>query len=177
MGIQIIHHQPDFWRVRIVDLQQFSNLISPVNSSPSLASGRMPPARQWLRKQKNAAGSVSNVFSVLPLWVSRLHWNWRSGFVQQLIRLLIHTDDGKRLFEGLLIQIQNILHTSHKCSILFRGNAPAFTKMRLEFVFLKGTLPTHVRCYRCIATPPIYQPGVAASIWLDPLAERYNREL
>ena len=141
-----------------MNFKQFSNLICPVDSGSSLAYRHMPPTSQWLCKDKNTTGSIANVFSIPPFRISRLHRDGGPCFIQQLIWFFVHAYNGIQFIKWLLIQIQNIFHAGHKRSILLWWNTPAFTKMWLEFVFLKGALPPHERYYQCTLAPRIYQP-------------------
>lgn len=73
---------------------QFSPyLICPVNPSSSFADRYMPPTCQWFCENKDAAGSVSNIFTVLTFRYSRLYRDRGSGFAKKLVWFFIHADD------------------------------------------------------------------------------------
>ena len=61
-----------------------------------------------------------------------------SFFADELVGLLIHADDRTLRIISLFIDVQNILHTGNKGSIVLRSYDPAFFEVRLEFVFFRS---------------------------------------
>lgn len=110
MSVQVIHHQPDLFCFWIIDLQQFPDLVRPIDPSPSFTGCHVPPASRWVCKDKDAAGSVADIFTILALRPSRLHRDRVSGLAKKLVWLFIHADDQIQSAVLLLVQIQNIFH-------------------------------------------------------------------
>lgn len=174
MSVQVIHHQSDLLCFWIMNLKQFPDLVCPVNPSSSFTDRYMPPACQWFCEDEDAAGSISDIFTVLTLRPSRFHRDRCSGFSKKLVWLFIHADDRIQSTILFLIQIQNVFHASNEGGVLFRRNAPAFTEMGLELVFLKAVPRLHGRCCQCTAARPPYRPIISMSIWTIPVVERYS---
>ena len=127
--------------IRIIDLQEVLHLVCPVCLGPMFRCICLAPTGQCFSKQKDAAGPISYIFIIFPFRPTALHWNGCSGFAEKLVWFLIHADDRIIRIIGLLIQIQNILHTGDKCGIVFGRDNPALFQVRLELVFFR-TWPT-----------------------------------
>ncbi len=171
MGIEVIHHKPNLFCFGIMNLKQFPYLICPVNPSSSFTDRYMSPACQWFCENKDAAGSVANVFTVLAFRPSRFHRDRIPGFAKKLVWLFIHADYRIQSTILLLVQIQDIFHAGYEGSVLIRWDAPAFMKMGFQFVFLKAIPRQHgIRCqYTAVLLP--YRLTILMSIWSAQVVE------
>jgi len=73
MGIEIIHDQTNLLTIRILNLEEVANLVCPVKLGPMFLRVHMPPAGQSFCKQKDAAGTVANVFVIHSLGLAAFH--------------------------------------------------------------------------------------------------------
>ncbi len=75
MSIQIVHYQPYFLAFGVLNFKEMSDLIRPLDFGAVFPWIGMSPASQGFREQKDAAGSIPNIFAVLSGAGSRLHGN------------------------------------------------------------------------------------------------------
>ena len=124
MGIEILHHEHDFFRIAVVHINQLSHEKRPVLLGATLAHSQQSLARQRFNGHKHTHGSMPLIFIVVTLWLSCLHWLPLALVGKQLLAAFIHTDLGKSWVIGTMIDLQNIFHMIDKLPILFGGNAP-----------------------------------------------------
>lgn len=137
MCVQVIHDQPDQRRFGIVYSKQFLDLPCPVQGGSAGKRGHMAPRRQRLAEQEDAGGAATDVFAIQLGAGTLPHGERFSRIRQQLVRLFIHAYHGDCRIKRQLVQIKDILHAGDERGILFRGDAPVFTPMGLQVVFLK----------------------------------------
>jgi hypothetical protein len=93
MRVEIVHHQDHDLGLRIIDLQQAPNLVSPINPSATFGHGRPTPSAQRLGEQKYLGYAASLVLHVIPLRLARGCRNRRTNLSHQLLAGLVHADD------------------------------------------------------------------------------------
>ena len=96
-------------------------------------------------------GAMALVLVINPRWIAGAGRSGRPGLLEQLYGLLIHTNQGNGWIIGQAIGIQDCFHPRDKLTVLFGGNHPGLTQMRLQFVFL-STSPTK-ECETCSHRP------------------------
>ncbi len=93
----------------VFNFKQIPDLIRPLDFGSIFPWIGMSPASQSFREQKDAAGSIPNIFAVLSGAGSPLHGNRLSRLAKKLVGLLVHTDNRKIRIVGLLLNFQYIL--------------------------------------------------------------------
>ena len=136
MGVQIVQDDPYHLGFRVGFIHQPAHPAGEVLHRAPLGHCHLPPARQRLTGQEQVARALPPVFVVLPQRTSRPGRERRPGLGQQLGGCLVKADHRTLGIMGFLVQVQDILHVSHK----FRahlGNAPLLLLPRLESVFFR----------------------------------------
>jgi len=136
MRVQVITNNYNFFSFRIILIQQFFDLVCPINCRPVLTNVDLTPACQRLGKHKILCCAITLVFIIHTLNFARFNCYHPSCFLDQLCRLLVHANNRNGWVIRLFVDFQDILHIRDKCSILFRGYYPAFPQVRFKFVFL-----------------------------------------
>ena len=91
----------------------------------------------WLVEHEDTGGSVSFVFMVKSLGLAWFHRQRFTGFLGELYRLLVHTNNRNFSIIRTMIDFQYIFHRRDELGILLRGNHPAFAILGFEFVFFR----------------------------------------
>src|SRR5512137_2310835 len=110
MCVEIVLNQEDGLCFRILIGKQ-SHKIRVINHRPAFLDANQPLTCERFKGQKNAACAISDVFIMLFLWTPRLYWNRDNSIADKLTWPLIKTDNRMFRIIGLLIEIQDILHT------------------------------------------------------------------
>src|SRR5579875_206615 len=154
MGIQIIQHDSDLWRVRKMHIDQFLHRCGKILLCPSLGDFYMPPAKIGFQEQEEIAGSFSLILIIHPFPLSRLWWQRLTYMIEHLIGALIKADAWRVRIIRLRIQIQHVFHVPDELRA-YTWNAPLLLLPRLEQVFFRvrrtvsslisPTMPTSTR--------------------------------
>jgi hypothetical protein len=137
MRIQIITDQSDAQGIRIIDIQQFLDLLGPIPTSSMGPDIDFPPTPQWLCQQKIDRGSCPFIFIIISFRLAGLSWQRGSRFSNQLRGLFVHTNHGHPRIIGQTRHVPTILQVSDKCRIMLRRNAPTFPQMGVQLRFFK----------------------------------------
>ncbi len=73
MSVQIVHDKYDLITVRVADIHQVLDLLSPVNGCAVFPDAYMPHAAQRLREHKYATGIISDIFGINFLSITWAH--------------------------------------------------------------------------------------------------------
>ena len=98
----------------------------------------MMPANKSFYKNDDTIGSISFIFRINFLVVTRMPYPRLSGFTQKLIMLFVHTDNRNSWIVRNFINIKDIFHVCCKFDIRFAGEAPVVTTVRSKFAFLES---------------------------------------
>ncbi len=71
--VQVVAHERHGFRLRIIHLEQASNLFRPISPSPAVTAAHAAPTGNRVIEQDQRANSVSFIFVIDPLWSARLH--------------------------------------------------------------------------------------------------------
>lgn len=135
MGVEVVHDKDDSVTVRIANIHQIFDFLSPVKGSAVLPNAYMPYATEGFHKYKYAAGAVTHIFAINLLGVSWTHGEWLSGLPQQLVRLFIHAYHWYGRVIGHLINVQNVFHTGYKFRVFFGRDTPVVIFVWSQFIF------------------------------------------
>src|SRR3990167_2084706 len=137
MSVEVINDKADFFGFRIVPIQKLFDFLCPVDTGSALSNTDFSPASKGFGKHKVRGRALAFIFIIVTFRLARFLRQCRTGFRDQLRRLLIHTNQGHLGIIGQTIQIQDVLHVSHKLRILLGRDYPAFSQMRLKFIFFR----------------------------------------
>ena len=76
MGVQIIHDQRNTFSLRVVDINQVTDLMRPINSRSLIGYFNNPFSLQGFKKHKNITDTITFIFRVVPsdsAWLCR-YW-------------------------------------------------------------------------------------------------------
>ena len=135
MGIQVVHDKDNLVTVRIADIYQVPDLLSPIDCSTALPDTDMPHTAQGLYEYKYAAGAVTYIFGIDLLGISWTHGEWLPGLSQQLVRLFVHAYHWYSRVIGHLVNVQDVLHTGYEFRVFFGRDAPVGIFVWLRFIF------------------------------------------
>src|SRR5208337_2171207 len=108
----------------VAAFQQSRHFGSPIDLRFPFANGNFTPTGQRLGEHEDAGGTRALVFVVDPLAVLGGGGDGRTRFLQQLHRLLVHTEDWKRGIIRPLVDFQHFFHVSNKFAVGFWRNHP-----------------------------------------------------
>ena len=123
MGVQIVQDDPYHLGFRVGFIHQPTHPAGEVLHRTPLRDRHLSPARQGLTGQEQVADTLPPVFVVLPQRQSRPGRERRPGLGQQLGGCLVKADHRTLGIIGFGVQVQDILHVSHKFRA-YLGNAP-----------------------------------------------------
>src|ERR1700677_586291 len=112
MGIMYVHH--------------FLDEFSPICFGTPRGDFGLSLALKRFEMNKNIAGAIAFILGIIPLYLAGVGVNWNPGFFHHLLAAFIHAYNRLARVIGLLVDIQDIFHFTHKPSITFRRNAPLF---------------------------------------------------
>ena len=136
MRIQIVAHQDHFFGIGVVLLQQVLDLLAPIDLGSVGPHRDFPPVGQRFGKKKIHRRSVASILIVIPFRLAPIAFDRGFYLFNQLGRLLIHANHRIAGIIRSLIHRQHILHMGDKIGIVLGRNHPAFSQVRLQFVFL-----------------------------------------
>ena len=124
MGVQVVHDKGYFLDVRVHDVHKVLDLMRPVIGRSVLKRTYMMPSTERFHKGEDATRPVPYVFGVNLLVVAGPHRPGFSRLSQQLIRLLVHADNGPGWVVWPFVDIEYVFHVSYEVRIRLRGKAP-----------------------------------------------------
>ena len=95
------------------------------------------PPGQWLYKNENTARTVTDIFRIGFLYVSRAHRKRFQMVTQHLVWIFIHADYRDFRIIRQFIEVPNILHVGYKICVFLWRDTPVFILVGVKFVFLK----------------------------------------
>ena len=114
MGVEVVAHQPDVFRVRITLFDEKADAFSAMVSGAALGDRHMPPAGRQLDHHEQVGNALADILVVPALDGSRLRWQERARLGVQDHGFLIHADSRVGRVVGLFVEIQNVFHRSHE---------------------------------------------------------------
>src|SRR3989337_2760771 len=163
MGVELIHHQDDLLRLRVLHVHEVLNALCPLHPPPPVANVELPTPYQRLIEQEQVTGPIAHIFGIVALGLTRTRRQWCTYLAHQLFAHLVHTDQRSLRIVGPCVDIQHILHMVDKLRIGLGRNAPLSLLPRLQFVFLESGGPSRTRDYPHTQARPSSQPIYAAS--------------
>lgn len=136
MGIELVHDQDDPLGVRVVDIDQRLDAGGEVDEGPLLAHRNRAPAPQRFSNQDQIGDPTPDVFRIVAGGMPRDREARWTDLVQQLPTRFVEADDRSGRDIRTLVDRQDILQMPDEIRISGRGQAPLFTQMRFELVFL-----------------------------------------
>ncbi|MPM67975.1 hypothetical protein SDC9_114901 [bioreactor metagenome] len=91
MCVEVVHYQTNDLEVGIILINEPLDLVGPVCLCPVLLCIYIPIFSQRLIEHEDAAGSIADVFRVLPQRFSAFHGNTLSFVRKQLEWFFVHT--------------------------------------------------------------------------------------
>src|SRR5262247_645950 len=138
MGVEVIEHQTNTRRLRVIHIDQFADACGPVLLRPACRHPNMAPSSQRFATHKLIAHPFALVFIVLAFDPPSTQRQGRVDLTNPLFAGFIHTDDGIASVVGQLVALQHVLHVIHEVSIGLGWNAPRFDLPQLEIVFFNA---------------------------------------
>ena len=86
MGVGVVHHPRGLVGIGMVDIQQVTYLVRPVNGGAGTGDGRMALPGQGFKEHEQVADTVTFIFGVKPFGLACL---WREGGVNSLTGCLL----------------------------------------------------------------------------------------
>src|ERR1700693_1147690 len=137
MRVEIVHHERDPFGLRSVDVDQLSNLVSPIDSCSLVGHRDVSPARQRFSKGENVCRSVPFIFAIEALDSSRLGLQRCPDLDRQLLAQLIHANQWKPRIIWTLVDFQYVFHVENELGVVLRGNTPHALLPGLQLVFFR----------------------------------------
>lgn len=159
MGVEVIEHEDDPFRVGILDVDQVLDAGRPVASRPARSCRDMAPALQRFVPEEEVCRPTPFILVVLPSWMAIASSHWLARVGQELNRQLIEADDGTSGIVGTGVDREDIFGPPTELGVLLRRNAPLFLQMRGQSVFLSVRRTVSYET----SAPPSCLPNSAAS--------------
>ncbi len=135
MSAQVVHHQRDLLRLRVVDVDEISDGVSPVSHRAPFAHSDVGATREGLQHHEDVGDPVADVFMVIPCRTPRRHRQGPLRFADQLLACLVQTNQRVLRVVRPLIDIQHVLHRADELGTGFARQAPHLPPPRLQLVF------------------------------------------
>src|SRR5215210_1194305 len=135
MCLQIILHQPDPCCLWIPLFYYLFYKQGPVPLGLCGTHVHITLAGQRLRSHKYVHHAMTDVITVLPPVLSRLHGHFTITHLHQLLGRFVHAHHRKVLIVRLLVHVQHLFHSGYKSTVLLRRNHPFFGLPGLKLVF------------------------------------------
>ena len=136
MRVQVIHHQNDLFRSRVLLRQQPVDLPGPILRRPSFLCVGKSPARQWLGKEEYTRRAVADILVIFVLDAIPLGTKPFPKVSKELYGLFIHADNRICFIVWTAVHFECVFHSGHKGGVVFRGNTSALLQVRIKFVYL-----------------------------------------
>ena len=138
MRVEIVHHEGDAFGLRIHFVDKELDFVRPVEGGAVFLRANAVPAPKRFDEGENAAGSVPDLFGIDFFVVAGPHGPRVARIAQQLVRFLVHADDGMVLVVGAFVDVQHVLHGRDEIGVGFLGEAPVVGAMGPQLVFLSA---------------------------------------
>src|SRR5262245_12326623 len=135
MGVELIEHQANHLRFRILLVDQPLHLVRKVLQGAPFGHHHMTPGGLGFTEHKEVGGSLAFIFIIIPGYLSGLRRQRVALLSNQLHAFLVKVDFGPTGIVGLSIEIQHVFQTRHKCRA-YLGDAPLLVLPGLKGVFL-----------------------------------------
>src|SRR2546430_9767137 len=73
VGIEIGHHQADFFPMGIMLINKFADKIRPITLCPLLSDFGIPLTSSWCKSDKNVCRPLSLILGIVPKWLTGLN--------------------------------------------------------------------------------------------------------
>src|SRR5687767_11578999 len=150
VGIEVVHHQSDFDRLRIAFIEHGLDEPSPILAGAALRNFNVATSGQWFDFHKQGGHAVAHIFVVKDLSVTWRGWNGWMDLADQLLVRFIHAHDRIKRIVGQLVDRQHIFHRRDERCITVGRNLPVFTQMRLQFIFFSDRCTVMVETWSAI---------------------------
>jgi hypothetical protein len=135
MGIEIVHHQTNFFHMRLMLINKFSDKIRPIHLCPLCCDLSISLTYSWCKSHKNVCGSISLILCIIPQWLARESGERSTNFPKQLGRHFIHTYVRILRIIRFFLDISDCFHVTDKGGIVLWRHTPFFLLPRCTFVF------------------------------------------
>jgi hypothetical protein len=135
VGIEIVHHQTNFFHMRILLINKFLDKMRPIHLGPLRCDFRLSLPHAWVKSDDNICCPISLILCVIPQWLARESGERSTDFPNQWGRPFIHPYVGILRIIRFFIDIEDFFHVTAKGSILLWRNTPFFLLPRLAFIF------------------------------------------
>src|SRR5436309_16103730 len=122
MGIEIVHHQNDFFCVRIMHVNHFTHEQGPIFLRSPFTDLDDAFACQWFSDDKHATDAFALILISLAFWLAFFHWQRLSCVRKQLFTSLIHTQLWETRIVGTFVHLQSVFHLTDKFSAFLWWN-------------------------------------------------------
>jgi hypothetical protein len=174
MGIEIVHHQTNFFHMRIMLINKFSDKIRPINLCPLCCDFRISLTYSWFKSDKDVCCSIALILWIIPQWLARESGERSTNFPNQLGRHFIHTYLRILRIIRFFIDISDFFHVTDNGGILLWRHTPFFLLPRLKFVFFMSVGRSHGTPLRSYPAPPSYPRACVRSTAHVPQELDYN---
>src|SRR6266511_2429107 len=137
MGVKLVHHLDDPLRFRVLDIDQVSDGVRPIDARAVVGNLDPAPPGQRLEEHEQVADALALVLEVIALDLTGARWQRPACLTDQLLRGLIHADQRPLRVVGPRVDVQHILQVVDKLGIRRGRNAPLLLPPGLQFVFFK----------------------------------------
>src|SRR6266699_231242 len=134
MRIQIVQDHPDHRSGRKMHIDQILHCLRKIDFGPSRLDFKMSPSQLRFQQQEQATGALPLVLRVEALWLTGLHRQRVTDFIEQLIGALIEAHLGRSGIRRARIQIQHVFHPPDE-STPYPWNAPLLLLPRFKPFF------------------------------------------
>lgn len=163
MGIQIIHHQPNFDCPGTALIKHLLDLFRPILPGAAFRYRHMSPAGQRFNFHEYFRHTISYIFIVNACRLARFARNWLAHFTNQLLAGFIHTDHRTIRIIGQMIHLQHNLHCRYKCRTPLRRDFPVLPEVRFVFAFLGLAVPSCGKLTAPDQVQPLCRPVIEPS--------------
>jgi hypothetical protein len=136
MRIEIVHHNPDAIRIRVVDVCNFDHPIDPLAGSPFLGDLDVDPPSQRFGSEMKVLLAVAFVVGIDTGDRSRFRRERVAFVAAKRLAGLVETDDRAVLVVWFVVEIKHVLHVIDELAVVFSGNLPIVVEVRFQRVFL-----------------------------------------
>src|SRR5450759_120935 len=137
VGIEIVHHQMDALRCSINLLEQILHESHEIGLGTMIGDHDRPPPSFWLDRHEQVASASAVILVILLRGRAWPDWQRRTRILEQLLALLVQTNDGFLRLEWTGIKVEQVVHT---LPVFFGqcANAPHHLAPWLEAVFFSS---------------------------------------
>src|SRR5215210_6821328 len=137
VGVEVIHHQNDLLGAGVVEVNQLSYAIRPVDLRPPLGDAYVAPAGQRLADDEEVSRPVALVLVVVAGGSSRGGGKRFPHLAYELFALLVQAHLRETLVVGACVDRENVLHAPDELGVLLWGDGPLPAQPGLDGAFLR----------------------------------------